>query len=65
MFRVDNNKVFEDDSDKANETIKNLSKSKKLKNNKSENLTYILNIGATRELIFLTSNTEKDFNHLK
>ena len=35
------------------------------KNNKSRNLTYMLNIRATEKLICLTSNTKKIFNYLR
>ena len=42
----------------------NLSKSKKLKNEKSKNLIYILNIMAIRKLIFLIANAKKTFNNL-
>ena len=47
---------------RADEKAKNLSKSKKLKNDKSEILT-CTNIGATGE-IFLTPNNRKAFNQL-
>ena len=39
--------------------------SKKSKNAKSKNLTFILNLGATKELIFLTPDTRKTFNQLR
>ena len=60
-FRADGNKVDSSGS-KANKTVVNSSKSKKYKNEKSENLTYIK---ATGELIFLTPGTKKTFNRLK
>ena len=37
----------------------------KSKNNKSKNLTYLLNIKATKKSTFLTSNIKKTFNYLK
>ena len=49
---------------KADEMIKNVSKSKKLKNTKSEILMRINN-GATGEPTFLTSNAKKAFNLLR
>ena len=45
--------------------FKNLFSSKKLKNKKLKNLTYISNIEAIEKFIFLTSNAKKAFNHLK
>lgn len=45
--------------------VKNLSKLKKLKNDKSENLIYLLNIRAIKKPIFLISNMRKTFNYLK
>ena len=50
---------------KTDEMVKNLSKSKKSKNNKSGNLTRVPNIEAKREPIFLTLDTRKTFNHLR
>ena len=50
---------------KADKTVKNLSKSKKPKNDESKNLTHIPTIGATRESTFLTSGVRKTFNHLR
>ena len=43
----------------VDETIRNLSKSRKSKNNKSENLTRVPTIGATRKLIFPTPTLRK------
>ena len=57
----DEDKFVEDSSGRAGETAKNLSQSKKSKNNKSENLTRT-NIGATKKPRFLTSGTKKAFN---
>ena len=51
--------------DKANETIRNLFKSKKLKNNKSRNLTYVSIFKATREPTFLTLDAKEAFNYLR
>ena len=45
--------------------FKNLSKSKKAKNDKSENSTHSLDIGATEEPIFLTPSAKEAFNYLK
>ena len=59
-LRANDNKVVEG-SDKADEMIRNLSKSKKSKNAISEIPTCI-NIGAIGESIFLTSNAKKAFN---
>lgn len=42
-----------------------LFKYKKLKNNKSKNLTRVLNIRAIEKLIFLTFDNKKAFNYLK
>ena len=61
-FRVDDNEFVEDVGSKANGTIKNSSKSKKLKNNKSENST---RIEAMEEPIFLTPGAKEAFNHLR
>ena len=59
-FRANDNKVVGDSSGKTNETVVNLSKNKK-----SRKLTCMLNIGATKELNFLTPNTKKAFNYLR
>ena len=64
-FRADNNEFVGVDGSKANKTSKNLSRSKKSKNKKSENPTHIQDIGATRKPIFLTPNAKKAFNHLR
>ena len=60
-FRVENDKVVER-GDRANEIVINLSKSKKLKNEKSK---ILIHSGITRKLMFLTSNTKEAFNLLK
>lgn len=61
VFSAGNNK-FVKRGGIADETFKILSKSKNLKNTKSEMLTHI-NIGAMEELTFLTPNTKVVFNH--
>ena len=64
-FRTDGNKVVRGvDGNRANEKIKNLSKSKTSKNEKSGNPT-CTNIRVTREHIFLTPGARKIFNLLK
>ena len=59
-LKADNNEVV-GIGGKANEMVKNPSKFKKWKNEKSKNLTYI---GAMEKPIFLTPNTKKAFNYL-
>ena len=54
-FRANKNEVVDSNSGKTNETIMNLSR----------NLTYMPNIRAIKELIFLTSNAKKTFNNLR
>ena len=58
LFRAYDDKVVRVDG-RANETFKNLSKSKKTKNDKSENLTHFSGIGAMRKPIFLTPGTKE------
>lgn len=65
MFKTDNNKVIQCSTSKPNKTIINLFKSKKSKNYKSGNLTYVLNVKATKKPILLTSGTKKTFNELR
>ena len=66
VFRANSNEVVGDiGSSKADKTFKNLSKSKKLKNDKSKSLTCCLNIKATEESTFLTPGAKKVFNHLR
>lgn len=67
MFKVNNNEIVKDiDGNRADKIIKNLSKSKKLKNNKFKNWTYILNIGVTEKFIFLIPSAKnKAFNRLR
>lgn len=65
IFKAGKNEVLRGSSGKANKTIRNLSKSKKLKNNKFRNTIHVLNIGATRKPTFLTSNAKKTYNCLK
>ena len=62
-FKANKNKFIKDDIDKTNQTVVNLSN--KLKNNKSKNLTYMPNIRAMEESIFLIPNTKKTLNYLK
>lgn len=63
IFKIDNNKVVRDiNTRKVNEIITNLSKFKKSKNKKFENLIYI---EATKKHLFLTFGTKKTFNHLQ
>lgn len=52
MFRADNNEIVASSINKINETLKNFSKSKKLKN-MSKYLTHSSNIRAIKKLIFL------------
>ena len=59
VFKADDNEVVKI-GNKINKTVINL-----FKNNKSRNLTYIPNIGATKKSIFLTPNIKKIFNHLR
>ena len=63
-FRTDDNEVIGVGS-RADETFKNLSKSKKAKNDKSESSTRSSNIGAIGEPIFLTPGVKNAFNYLK
>lgn len=63
MFIADNNEVIKGiGSRKAYKTIKNLSKSNKLKNKISKNLIYIR---AIKQFIFLIPSTKDVFNYLK
>lgn len=59
---INNNKVIRV-GDRANKTIKNLSKFKKSKNEKSKILIYT-DIRATKKLIFLIFSIKKAFNRL-
>ena len=63
-FRVDGNEVV-GVGGRANKTVKDSSKSKKLKNEKSEIWTRFSDIEATEELMFLTLDARKIFNHLR
>ena len=54
-FRADDNEVVDSGSDRANKTVRNLSKKS----------TRMPNIGATKEPNFLTPNAKKTFNHLR
>ena len=63
VFRAKNNEVVRSvNDDKADETAKNLSKFKKLKNENSENLTCVEVI---EEPIFLILSAKKTFNCLR
>ena len=62
VFKADGNKIVGGDSGRADETGKNSSKSKKLKNEKSEDLMYIRAMG---EPMFLTPGARDAFNHLR
>ena len=61
-FWADNNEVVGGGVGVANEMSKNLSRSKKSKNKKSENPT---RIGAIEKPNFLTPNVKKTFNQLR
>ena len=61
-FRVDNNKVVEIGSSKADETVVGLSKFKKSKNEKSEVQTYIK---IKEKPTFLIFSAKKAFNCLR
>ena len=63
MLGVDDNKTIKVGG-RVDEMVRNLSKSKRLKNTKSEIPTYI-NFGAMREPIFLTPSARKTFNRLR
>ena len=54
--RANGNGIVSNNSNKANKTVKNLSK-----NNKSRNLIYVLNIRAIEKPIFLTPNAKNGF----
>lgn len=62
MFKTDGNKVVKSNSNRFNKLIKNFSKFKKSKNNKSKNLTYIKIIDKP---IFLKSSTKKVIKYLR
>lgn len=64
VFRADSNKIVGVNS-RTDKMAKNLSKSKKTKNKKSKNLTYIQNIRITKKSIFLISSTREAFNYLR
>ena len=65
IFRADGNKVVKDGGSRVNKTVKNLSKSKKSKNKKSEILTRFSDIGAMGKPIFLILGASEALNHLK
>ena len=58
-FKSDDNKIVGVDG-RTNRTVVNL-----FKNEKSRNLMHVLNIKATRKLIFFDCNTKKIFNYLQ
>ena len=60
-------KTFKANNNKSDgiDNIANKRIVKSSKNNKSKNLTYILNIRATKKLTFLIFNAKKVFNYLK
>ena len=65
VLRADNDKVDGGvGGDRADETVKNLSKCKKLKNNKSRNLTRVPITGAIEKFTFLTPNAKGTFNYI-
>ena len=59
VFRADGNEVVGSGDGRVNETVKNPSKPKKAKNEKSEILTHFSDIGATGEPMFLTPKLER------
>ena len=61
-FRADNDEVVRGGGGKADKTMRNSSKSKKSKNEKSEVQTCI---GATGKHILLNSSSKKVFNQLR
>ena len=65
LFKANNAKIVEGIGGKANKTVKILSKSKKLKNEKSGNLTRARNIRAIGEPLFPNSDAGKAFNLLR
>ena len=60
VFKADSNEIVLNNN-KINKIIQNLSKSKKLKNKKFQNLTYVK---AIMKSIFLIFNNRKVFNYL-
>lgn len=64
MLGINNNEIIKVGS-KADEMVRNLFKSKKLKKDKLKNLIYVSNIGATRKLMFLIFSDKKTFNYLR
>ena len=63
-FRADSNEVV-GVGGRTSETVKDLSKSKKSKNEKSKISTRFSVIGATRKLMFLIPDARKAFNYLR
>lgn len=64
MFKAKNNKVIDSSNNRANKMVIDLSKFKKVKNNKSEISICISNIKLLSKLIFFIFNTQKIFNYL-
>ena len=65
LFGAGNNKVVWGGNGRADKTMGNSFKFKKLKNNKSRNLTCVPIVGITEEFMFLTPDTREAFNHLR
>lgn len=63
-FKADDNKVA-NVGNRVDKIFRNLLNSKKSKNNKSGDLTRVLNIKATRKSMFLTFDTKNVFNRLR
>ena len=64
-FKAFDNEIDGGGDNRANETVKNSSKSKKSKNEKSGNSTRAKDIGAMGKPMFLTANARKAFNQLR
>ena len=60
VFGIDYNKIVNSNVNRLNKMVVNL-----FKNNKSKNLTYMLNIEVTEKPTFLFFNAKKIFNYLK
>ena len=58
----DEDKVVGGGDSRADETMRNLSNSRKSKNDKSGNSTRVPTIGSTEELMFLTPNAKEAFD---
>ncbi len=64
-FNTDDNQVDSGGGGWVDKTAKNLLKSKKSKNNKTEILMRLSNIGVIKQPLFLIFGTRKSFNKLK